>query len=51
MSADNPALVLKVLAVDFPTLKSEGRLAVVVQPDLGDQLQPGLIFNIDDRDS
>lgn len=53
VSAGDPALVLKVLAIDFPTLKSqaEGRLAVVVQPDPGDQLQPGLIFSIIDQDS
>lgn len=53
VSADNPALILKVIAVDFSTLKSkaEGRLAVVVQPDPGDLLKPGSVFNIVDRDT
>jgi hypothetical protein len=51
--ADNPALVLEVIAIDFPTLKSqaEGKLAIVVRPDPGDELRPGLMFNILNTDS
>jgi hypothetical protein len=39
---------LEVIAVDLPTSKSlaEGRLAIVVQPDLGDQLRSGAVFDI-----
>jgi hypothetical protein len=52
-SAENPALVLEVIAIDFPTSKSqaEGKLAIVVRPDPGDELRPGLIFDISNSDS
>lgn len=47
-SVAHPAIVLEVIAVDFPTPKfqAEGKLAIVVRPDPGDQLQPGLTFRI-----
>jgi hypothetical protein len=48
VSSVNSEQVLEVIAVDLPTAKSqaEGRLAVVVLPDLGDQLCPGAEYNI-----
>jgi hypothetical protein len=47
-SIADPAITLEVIAVDFPTPKfqAEGKLAVVVRPDPGDQLQPGLTFRV-----
>lgn len=48
ISSDDPAGVLEVIAVDMPTSESlaEGRLAIVVQPDLGDQLRPGAVLTL-----
>lgn len=48
--ADDTSQVVEVVGVDLPTPKSlrEGRLAVVVQPDLGDQLRSGAIFHVID---
>jgi hypothetical protein len=48
ISADNPDRVLEVIAVDMPTPRSqaEGRIAVVVLPDLGEYLRSGAIFKI-----
>jgi hypothetical protein len=48
VSSDDPTQLLEVLAVDLPTAESmaEGRLAVVVSPDLGDRLRPGAEFDI-----
>jgi hypothetical protein len=53
VSVDDPALILEVIAVDLPTPKSqaEGRIAIAVQPDPGDELRPGLTFNISNPDS
>jgi hypothetical protein len=53
VSADNPDQVLEVIAVDMPTSRSqtEGRVAVVVLPDLGDYLRSGATFKIVTRDS
>ena len=52
-SAENPALVLEVIAIDFPTAKSqaEGTIAIAVRPDPGDELRPGLTLNISNPDS
>jgi NADPH-dependent curcumin reductase CurA len=52
-SATDPALVLEVIAIDLPTAKSqaERKLAIVVRPDPGDALQPGLTLNAAIQDS
>jgi hypothetical protein len=48
VSVEDATRVLRVIAVDMPTAKSqaEGRLALVVLPDLGDSLRPGALFDI-----
>lgn len=47
-SSDNPDQVLEVIAVEMPTPRSqaEGRIAVVVLPDLGEYLRSGATFKI-----
>lgn len=44
----DPSQVVDVVAVDIPTPKAlaEGRLAIVVVPDLGDHLRAGVEFDI-----
>lgn len=51
VSAENPEVILEVIAIDFPSPKSqaEGTLAIVVQPDPGDRLHPGMALNISER--
>jgi hypothetical protein len=53
ISSDDPDRVLEVIAVDMPTPRSqaEGRIAVVVLPDLGDYLRSGAAFKIVTQES
>jgi hypothetical protein len=48
VSCVDPARQTEVLAIDMPTRKTEaeGRLAMVVSPDLGDDFRPGATFEI-----
>ena len=48
----DPSQVVDVVAVDMPTPKAlaEGRVAIVVAPDLGDHLRAGVEFDILDAD-
>lgn len=43
-----PGNAVEVIAVDMPTGRSSarGEIAVVVSPDLGDGLVPGLVFEV-----
>jgi len=48
VSLDDPERRVRVIAIDPPTRKSlaNGRLAIVVTPDLGDALKAGARFKV-----
>lgn len=48
VSVHDAQLVVKVISIDFPTQRSlvENRVALVVEPDLGDEFRPGAAFYI-----